>query len=78
MNEGFIFDTPEQISHYRMASAIAALKIEVKTGMKMGRGSILKFVQQQYGIKAKTKAKALDEMLVLHKATYGWDYGVKQ
>ena len=45
MSEMFIADTPEKIEHYRMAAAIAALRFETKTGMKMGRHSVLAFVK---------------------------------
>jgi hypothetical protein len=61
-----------------MCAIIAGLKLEIKTGMKAFRsGSTLKACQQIYGVKAKTKQKALDEMLVLYKSIYGWEYGSK-
>jgi len=57
-----IIDTPEGIEAYRCLALYSALKLEVKTGMKMSRGiSTLKILQQQYGIAAKTKAGALAE-----------------
>ena len=70
-----IIDTPDGIAHFQMARCLAALKIEVETGMKMSRGSILKAVQQQFGIKAKTKVKALAEMRELYATTFGREYG---
>lgn len=60
---------------YRMASAIAMLQIEVRTGLKHSRGSILKVCQTQYGIKSRTKAKALAEMLDLYEDAFGRAYG---
>lgn len=74
-NNPIVVDTPDGIAHFQMARCIAALKIEVNTGMTMSRGSMLNYVRDTYGVKSRTKAKALDEMLALYKATYGWDYG---
>jgi len=75
-NKPIVIDTPDGIAHFQMARLIAALRIEVRTGMKMSRGiSVLQVVQQQYGVKARTKVKALDEMLALYSATYGREYG---
>ena len=71
----FVIDTPEAIEHFQFARCIAALKIEVRTGMTLSRGSMLAHVQRTYGIKARTKAKALDEMLVLYRQCYGREYG---
>lgn len=74
-NNGFIVDTEAGIFHYQLCATIAALKIEVNTGMKMSRGSVLKFAQQMYGITAKTKAKALDQLLDYYLWRYGHSYG---
>jgi hypothetical protein len=38
-----------------------ALKIEVNTGLRHSRGSILKMIQTKYGVKARTKKAALAE-----------------
>lgn len=75
MEEAIFIDTEEGIFHYQLCAAITALKIEVKTGMKMSRGSVLKFAQQQYGITAKNKAKALDQLLDYYLWRYGRSYG---
>lgn len=61
--------------HYRIASFIGALTIEVRTGMVHSRGSVLAAAQQQLGIKARTKRKALDELHVLYEQRYGRKYG---
>lgn len=58
-----------------MASAIAMLQIEVRTGLRHSRGSVLKVCQREYGIKARTKAKALAEMLDLYEDAFGRAYG---
>lgn len=60
-----------------MAQCIGALSVEVNTGMKHSKGSILKLVQTQYGVKARTKKKALEELKKLYKETTGWEYGSK-
>ena len=53
------------INPIHLAQVIAALRIEVRTGMKMSRGSVLKLVQQVYGVRSRTKAGALEELLAL-------------
>ena len=47
---------------WQMLAAQKALQVEVDTGLRHSRGSVLKFVQQKYGIKARTKRKAIEEM----------------
>lgn len=71
----YVIDTPEGIAHYRMASIIAMLTTEVRTGMKYSRGSLLTLVQQQYGVQSRTKKAALEEMRRLYATTYGREYG---
>jgi len=58
-----------------MAQCIGALSIEVNTGMGHSRGSVLKLVQTRYNVKARTKAKALEELKAVYKETTGWEYG---
>lgn len=58
-----------------MAQCIGALRIEVKTGMKHSKGSVLKVVQQVYGVRSRTKTGALREMENLYKERTGRDYG---
>jgi hypothetical protein len=56
-----VLDTPEKIEAYRCLALYSALKLEVRTGMKMSRGiSTLKILREQYGITARTKQDALD------------------
>lgn len=75
MSDIIVIDTEDGIEHYRMCAIIGALRIEINTGMKMSRGSLIKSVDHFYGIKAKTKQKCLEKMLELYKNTYGRDYG---
>ena len=77
MEQPIIIDTPAGIEHFRMAALIAALKIEVTTGMKMSRGSMLKIAKIEYGCHKNTKAGALEYMLSLYETTYGRQYGAR-
>lgn len=70
-----VIDTPDGIEHFQFTRCLAALKIEVRTGMTLSRGSMLAHVRKTYGIKSNTKAKALDEMLAEYARRYGREYG---
>lgn len=72
-----VIDTPEGLEHYRVASAIAVLKFETETGMKMIRGSVLKACKINWGCPKNTKAGALEWMKDFYKETYGREYGAK-
>jgi len=61
-----VLNTPEQIRAYAIQSLIAALRIEVNTGMKMTRGSLLKSARRQYGINARTKVGAINELKAIY------------
>jgi len=73
MDEMIVIDTPEGIEHFRLAALIAALRIEVKTGM-VGRMPTLP-VARSYGVQARTKKKALEELEGIYMVTYGRPYG---
>ena len=75
MQEAVLIDTEEGIFHYRLCAVISALKIEIKTGMKMSRGSLVKLAQESYGITARNKAKALEQLLDYYLRRYGRSYG---
>lgn len=62
-------------NRFHLAQCISALNIEVKTGMKHSRGSVLRMVQDQYGVKAKTKKGALAELRAQYKELTGFEYG---
>lgn len=71
-----VIDTPDGIEHFQFARCIAALRIEVSTGMTMSRGvSMLKVVQSQFDVKAKTRKAALAELEDKYEAKYGRRYG---
>lgn len=67
--------TGEQIPVFHLAQTIGALKIEVRTGMKMSRGSILKMAQTVYGVRSRTKDGALAELMALYEEVTGREYG---
>jgi len=72
-----IIDTPEGMDHFRLASLIAMLTIEVATGMSHSRGSILKVAQSQYGCVKRTKKGALAELRAMYAEAYGREYGAE-
>ena len=53
------------INPIHLAQTIACLRIEVRTGLRHSRGSVLKMAQQVYGVRSRTKAGALEELLSL-------------
>lgn len=57
---GFVIDTPEGIQVFRVLQLKYALSIEIKTGMRHSRGSILKLVNQEFGTSFRTKQEAFD------------------
>lgn len=76
-DEPIVIDTPEGIAHYAMAATIAALKIEVDTGMRASRQSATSVAKVRYGCPKRTKEGALEWMLALYWETYGREYGSK-
>ncbi len=77
-DQPIMITTPAGIEHWMMTSAISRLRIEVNTGLKFSGGSTLKAVNKLYGLTARTKAKALEQLLALYKEKYGRDYGSNQ
>ena len=67
--------TEQEISPFNVMQCIAALRIETSTGMKYSRGSVLKYVQETYGVQSKRKAGALAEMEDLYEELTGRRYG---
>jgi hypothetical protein len=57
-----IIEGTQAINQYRMLAAVKMLELEAKTGMINSRGSVLKMVQREYGIKARTKSAAAVEL----------------
>jgi hypothetical protein len=60
-----VLDTPEQIEGFRLAVIIRALEVEVATGgqMRLTRNTpTVKSLRAEYGITARTKAEALEQM----------------
>jgi len=76
MTQTIIIDTPDGIEHWRVASAISMLRLEVNTGMKAARYSLVKACEMNWGCPKKTKAGALKWMETYYFETYGFPYGV--
>jgi len=70
-----VVDTPDALEHFQFARCIAALRIEVSTGLKHSQGSMLKHVQNTYGIQSRTKKGALLDLEMKYKKIYGRRYG---
>ncbi len=64
-------DTINQAQH---AALIAGLKLE-KIGLRKKGPSSLSIAKKQFGIKAKTAADALPQVLAIYAETYGREYG---
>ncbi len=58
----------------QLAALIAGLKLE-KIGLLRKGPSSLSIAQKQFGIKAKTAADALPQVLAIYAQTYGREYG---
>lgn len=61
-SDGGTMITGDDVYAYQMMAQIKALELEVRTGMKMGRGNLLKFCKDQYGLKSHNKKDAIVEM----------------
>jgi hypothetical protein len=57
-----IVDTPDGIATYQMLAIRAALRIEVHTGLRHSRGSVMKLAKRLYGIRRNTKKGVLAEL----------------
>lgn len=58
-------DTPGEISMWVLLSRMHQLALEINTGMKYSRGSVLADVQRQGWTKARTKKAALQDLVDL-------------
>ena len=67
---GNMLITGDAIGAYRLMALIQAYALEINTGMKASRGS-LSWVAQGYGVMARSKKKALRELLAVWQNTYG-------
>lgn len=68
--EGAVVITGEAIPAYGLMVLIQAYALEINTGMKSSHGS-LSWVAQRYGVTARSKKKALRELLAVWENTYG-------
>jgi len=61
-----VIDNPGEQFH--LLQCYYALKLEADTGMRHSRGSVLKMVQERYGVKSRTKRGACVEIAkILHE-----------
>jgi hypothetical protein len=58
-NGVIVIEGPEQIAMFRLLQIKHALRLEIKTGMKLKGGSLLKLVNREYGQSFRTKKDAL-------------------
>lgn len=76
MDKTIIIDTPDGIEHWRVASAISMLALEVRTGMKAARYSLIVACERNWGCPKKTKKGALEWMLAYYEQKYGRPYNL--
>ena len=62
---------------FNLMQCIGALSIEVNTGMKHSKGSVLAHAQRTFGVRSKTKKGALEELRKIYKEHTGREYGEK-
>jgi len=74
MDKTIVIDTPDGIEHWRVASAISMLWLEVRTGMRSSRGSVVKACERNWGCPKRTKKGALEWMLAYYERQYGRPY----
>lgn len=68
---------PEKMP-FNLMQCISALRLEVRTGMKMSRGSVLAHAQHTYGATKRTKKGALAELEALYTRLTGREYGAPE
>ena len=56
----------ENLARFQLLQHIHALKIEISTGLRHSKGSVLKSAQAKYGVKSRTKAGALEELQAIY------------
>lgn len=69
--EPVVIEGRESMIRLNILQCIAALSIEVNTGMRHSGGSVLRLTQERYGVKSRTKAKALQELRGIYHDRYG-------
>jgi hypothetical protein len=56
-----MIDTPEGIANYRKLQMYYALKLEIGTGLRHSRGSVMNLIRREFNIEARTKKQVLQE-----------------
>ena len=67
---GMVCLTGEAIDRYRLVTLISSYALEINTGMRATRIPLSR-VAVQYGVTARSKKKALVELMKVYEATYG-------
>lgn len=67
-NGGYVFEGPDEVAAYAFIAAFTALRTEIKTGMKMSRMPIMPVLKRNYGITARTKKQAFEQMVPIWEA----------
>ena len=75
IEDDIVVDTPEGIEHFRVAAIIGALRLEVRTGVKVNYRVSLVKACKFYGFNGRQKKDALEFMENYYLRTYGKEYG---
>jgi hypothetical protein len=67
---GMVSLTGEAIDRYRLVTLISSYALEINTGMKATRIPLSR-VAVQYGVTARSKKKALAELMKVYEEIYG-------
>lgn len=60
MSHTTIIDTPAGIARFKLLQLKHGLALEMKTGMKLSRGSLLTYINENYGQKFRRKQQAYE------------------
>jgi len=66
-----IIEGAENIERFQLIQMRRALELEIATGMRHSRGSVLAAAQRRFGIKSRTKAAAVAELQSMLDAQQG-------
>ena len=67
---GTMIDTPEGIEYARLATFAHALALEINTGMKLTRGSVLARAQASGYTSKRTKKGALSDIIAIQRQMF--------
>lgn len=73
---GFVLDTPSDIEMWVFTSRLFQLALEINTGMKAARGSVLADCQRRGYTDKRTKKGALKQMVATCQEVRGSDWQI--